>query len=184
MTIIDRKHHTGFSLPLLMLSFGAATGLFGPKVEAGEPSPVNTQTMAQTGHTFWRHPDYDAVVEVWTDPLTGLRGRIASLNPADEKIRKVVGKILKKDEKDVTAKDVLSFEGMEGDLHLHREGLKWTGSIYWPYKDKSYGVDVEPAQNVLHVHGFLLWLPIVGKSADLTAVAPPRTASQISPKTP
>jgi hypothetical protein len=180
----DPKHHSGFSLPLLMLSFGVASGLFSQKVEAQDRTTLTTTTIPipLPGHSFWRHPDCDAVVEVWTDPKTGLRGKIVSLNPADEKIRKAVGKILKKDEEDVTAKDVLSFQGMEGDLHLHREGLKWTGSIYWPFKQKSYGVDVEQMKDALHVHGYLLLLPIFGKSVDLKPVGGP--APQISFKTP
>ncbi len=135
--------------------------------------------MTVPGHRFWKHPDYDAVIEVWTDPVKGLRGRIASLNPADEKIRKVVGKILKKDVGQVSAKDVLSFVGLEGDLHLHPEGAnKWIGSIYWPFKNASYGVAVEEAADKLHVRGFLLTLPFIGKSADLKPAAAP------APKTP
>lgn len=173
-------------MPTLLLSFGMASGLFSLNLEAQNkaaqaPAPTPAPlTMSLTGHSFWRHPDCDAVVEVWTDPMKGLRGKIVSLNPADEKIRKAVGKILKKDEDEVTAKDVLSFQGMEGDLHLHQEGLKWAGTIYWPFKQKSYGVEVEPVKDALHVHGYLLLLPILGKSVDLKPVRPP----QIALKTP
>jgi hypothetical protein len=178
-----QKRHSTFSLPYLMLSFGAALGAFG-KAKAAEPAPVippSPPAMTEPGHTFWKHPEYDAVVEVWTDPVTGLRGRVASLNPADKKIREKIGKILDKDERQVTDKDVLSFVGMEGDLHLHREGLKWTGSIYWPFKQKSYGVDVEQkGEHTLRVHGFLLWMPIIGRTADLKPAEPPPPA----PKTP
>jgi uncharacterized protein (DUF2147 family) len=173
------KRYSAFSLPYLAFSFGAVAGLFGDALRAEEPLPApETPTMTETGHTFWKHPDYDAVVEVWADATKGLRGRVASLNPADKKIREMVGKILKKEEKLVSDKDVLSFVGMEGDLHLHREGLKWTGSIYWPFKEKSYGVDVEQKGDTLHVHGFFLWMPLLGKSAELTPAKPP------GPKTP
>lgn len=175
----SHRKHSGFSLPLLMLSFGAATGLFGPKAEAGDAKAPPPPTQTQPGHSFWKHPDYDAILEVWTSPDSGLRGKIASLNPADQKIRQIVAKILKKDEKKVSDKDVLGFQGMEGDLHLEKDGEnKWTGSIYWPFKKKSYGVDVEQASDKLHVHGFLLKLPILGKSVDL------KPASAPAPKSP
>jgi uncharacterized protein (DUF2147 family) len=177
----DHRRHSGLSLPLLMLSFGAATGLFGAKAEgqdstaAPPPAPVRTET----GHSFWKHPEYDAVLEVWVGPDSGLRGKVVSLNPADKKIRAVVAKILRKDEKKVSDADVLAFQGMEGDLRLKPDGEnKWTGSIYWPFKQKSYGVDVEQAEDKLHVHGFLLKLPIIGKSVDLKPAAAPK------PKTP
>lgn len=166
-----------------MLSFGAAAGLFGPRAEAQEPEtglpPPPTTTVVEAGHTFWKHPDYDAVVEIWTDPVKGLRGKIASLNPLDNKVREVVGKILKKDVKQVSDKDVMSFQGMEGNLSLHREGLKWTGTIYWPFKEKSYGVDVEtPTDHTLHVRGYFIMLPFIGRSVDLQSAPPPK------PKTP
>jgi uncharacterized protein (DUF2147 family) len=173
------RRHSGLCLPLLALTFGAASGFLGGRAKAQEAPPLPPASMTAPGHTFWKHPDYDAVIEVWTEPVRGLRGKIASLNPNDEKIRKVVGKILKKEEDQVSAKDVLSFVGMEGDLNLHRDGAnKWTGSMYWPYKDKSYGVDVEQDAAKLHVRGFLLLLPFIGKSADLKPAAAP------APKTP
>ncbi|TAL28712.1 MAG: DUF2147 domain-containing protein [Alphaproteobacteria bacterium] len=175
------KIHSGLSLPLLMLSFGAATGLFGGRAEAQDSTnaPPPTPTQTEPGHSFWKHPEYDAVLEVWVSPASGLRGKLVSLNPADQKVKAVVAKILKKDEKKVSDADVLSFQGMEGDLRLKPDGEnKWTGSIYWPFRKKSYGVDVEQTNDNLHVHGFLLKLPILGKSVDLKPAAAPR------PKTP
>ncbi|MEZ0226847.1 MAG: hypothetical protein ACAH83_19985 [Alphaproteobacteria bacterium] len=174
------KRHSGFSLPLLMLSFGAATGLFSPKAEAQGTTnaPPPTPTRVEPGHSFWKHPEYDAVLEVWVSPDSGLRGKVVSLNPADKKVRAVIAKILKKDEKKVSDADVLGFQGMEGDLSLKPDGEnKWTGSIYWPFKKKSYGVDVEQAGDKLHVHGFLLKLPIIGRSVDLKPAAAPARKS-------
>ena len=185
------KRHSNWSLPMLALSFGAATGLFGGKAEAQEttqiipPTPVTmTQTQTQSAaHSFWRHPDYDAVMEVWVDKDKGLRGKIVSLNAADRHVREAVGKILKKKTGEVTDDNVKSFSGLEGDLTLKQTAPdKWSGTIYWPYKDKSYGVDVEISPSKMHVHGFLLWMPIFCKDVDLKpAEKPPLRTTDSTP---
>lgn len=188
------KRRTSFSLPTLMLSFGAATGLFGPRAQAQavEPPPQGTaieqtiETDATAPRTYWKHPEYDAVMEVWESKEKGLRGRIVAINPADPKVREAVAKILKKSPKKTTHEDIMQFQGMEGDLTLHREGDKWTGSVYWSFKKKSYGLDVEEKKGKLHVRGFFLSFPLFGASVDLTPASKPVPAptSVPAPKPP
>lgn len=175
------KRHSVWSLPSLFLSFGAATGLF-DTARANEtnsvPLPENPVTetveMPQEQRSYWKHPDYDAVMEVWETKDRSLRGRIMSLNAEDKKIQEVIGKILKKKTAEVTKDDINGFVGMEGDLHLQKLGENhWKGSIYWPYKEKSYGVEVELDAGKLHVRGFFLMMPIIGRSVDLKPAAAP-----------
>lgn len=178
------KRHTGFSLPSLMLSFGAATGLFDTlhAAETNAPPPIPPDPVTQAvemplrrDSTYWKHPEYGAVMEVWTDPEKGLRGRLVSLDATDEKVREVVGKILKKKTEKVTDDDINGFVGMEGDLTLQQLGENhWKGSIYWPYKQKSYGVEVKQEDGNLHVRGFFLRFPILGKEVDLKPAAAPK----------
>jgi hypothetical protein len=177
----------------LVLGFAAAGQLTGANAKAEDaPPPAPIQQPQATnapavipGHTFWKHPDYDAIIEIWTDPVLGLRGKVASLNPDNPKIRSLAAKAYHmEDEKKLTRDQVLAFQGLEGDLHLHSAGDgKWTGTIYWPYtrfKVKTFGVDVDQRNDQLHVHGYLLpWkilgvpMPQFGKSTDLKPSAPP-----------
>lgn len=173
------KRHTGFSLPSLMLAFSAVAGLFSSALPAAEasiaPIPAETYTLEQQPEkTYWRHPQYDAVMEVWTDPVKGIRGKVVSLNADDLKVREAIGRILRKDVKKVTTEDVKSFVGMEGELSMRETSPgKWEGTVYWPYKKKFYGLDVEQKEGKLKAHGFFINFPIFGRTVELVRAEKP-----------
>lgn len=180
---MKKKRYSSLGLPTIMLSFGAATGAFDRAMAQEPPTPplpppnpvtLTQDTVTQPVRTYWKHPEYDAVLEVWTDPEKGLRGRLASLNPDDPKIKLMVSRILEKKPEKVTQDDILGFVGMEGDLKLRKLGDNhWKGSMFWPFKGKSYGVEVKQEDDNLYVRGFILKLPILGRSVDLKPSPPP-----------
>lgn len=177
----SRKHHGGLSAPMLMLSFAAATGLFsqvlqGQDTASATPVPAVSARLdtVPPGATYWKHPDYGAVVMMWECPGKGLCAKVVALDSNDKKIRELAAAILAKDVKKVTAEDVQGFVGMEGQLELTKQGDKWKGRVYWPFHKKYYGLDVaQKDSSTLSVHGFLIRLPILGRTVKLEAAKPP-----------
>jgi uncharacterized protein (DUF2147 family) len=187
MTKSRWKNHGSLSLPTLMLSFGAASGFFSQTIHAQDTTAVpprtdstltvSTLTVSNTvpaNATYWKHPQYGATVMMWECAEKGLCARVVALDPEDKRLREMAAKILEKDVRKVTAEDVMGFIGMEGQMELKKEGDKWKGRVYWPFKKKFYGLDVtQKDSTTLDVHGFLIRLPFIGRTVKLQQAKPP-----------
>jgi uncharacterized protein (DUF2147 family) len=183
MTKKHLKKHSSLSLPMLTLSFCAATGLFARVLPAQDtasaavPRADSGQVLRDSvpaGATYWKHPQYGATVMMWECAEKGLCARVVALDTNDKKIRELAAIILAKDVKKITAEDVLGFVGMEGQLELKKQGDKWKGRVYWPFHKKFYGLDVtQKDANTLDVHGFMIRLPFIGRTVKMQPATPP-----------
>jgi uncharacterized protein (DUF2147 family) len=173
------KKRTGLSLPMLTLSFCAATGLFSQAMFAQDSASAAVPVTAvkdtlPTGATYWKHPQYGATLMMWECPGKGLCARVVALDSSDKKVRELAAAILQKDVRKITGEDVQGFVGMEGQLELTKQGDKWRGRVYWPFHKKYYGLDVvQRDSTTLDVHGFLIRLPFLGRTVKLEAAAKP-----------
>lgn len=177
------RKHTGLCLPALSLAFTgagvkAADTIMTPQTGI-EPAP----TSGNTQYSYWKHPEYNAVVRAWKCEERGVCGNLHYLDTQDQKVRDMVGRILQKQPGKVTDEDVLSFCGFEGDANLRPDGKnKWDGKIYWPFRKKSYGIALnEKSPDNLSVRGYLLMLPFLGMTVKLDNVASPPPACQKPP---
>lgn len=174
------------------------------------PKDTTAQTMksnAQPGHTYWTHPDYDGVLDIWNCPERGICAKVYAVNPNDDRVRKAAAGTLKKKVKDVTDEDVMKqFCGYEAQFSEMKEEEPghWNGKIYIISRDAYYGVELKAAPDGEHMHmrGYLLGIVrflllgdpyhVLGKGNDLgrvhdvppACVAPPKDslASPALPK--
>lgn len=177
MTKKRMTSRAGRPLQTLTLCFAAATGIFSqtlPAQDSAAATVVRMQDSVPPGATYWKHPQYGATVMMWECAEKGLCAKVVALDPEDKKIRELAAGILYKDVKKITAEDVQGFVGLEGQMELKKEGDKWKGRVYWPFHKKYYGIDVvQKDSTTLNVHGFLIRLPIIGRTVKLQPASPP-----------
>jgi hypothetical protein len=208
----------------LGLAFAAAATVFTVSMNAQEPlppkppvasgtlhgiSPQLPSAKAEAGHTFWNMKSYGVVLDVWNCPESGVCIRVASVDPTNEKLRKVLAdRILKKKVEDVTDAEVQRLCGFQPVFTLNRENGgdgpgdlgKWKGKVMIPWEQLTgksepdhgiYGVEIDDRANndnagmgeTLHIRGF--WLKpwplsaIVSGSGELTPVAEPPQACHV-----
>lgn len=179
---------TSAALTLTLLAAGAFT----PRRAAAQTqrdSTVKTDTYAQTGHTYWQHPDYDAVLDIWRCAERGVCVKVHSVNAENQKTREAVAKDAKKDIKNITPADVAKFCAYEAQLVQMKEVAPgdWRGKIWIASRNSHFGVDIhEPKGEEVNlkmrgyiVEGWRRWATlgnpgnIVGKTMELAPVKNP-----------
>lgn len=172
------RRHTGLCLPALSLAFTGA----GAKAEEAalelETSAPPAPEAEDVQYSYWKHPEYNAVVRAWKCEERGVCGNLHYIDTQDQKVRDMVGRVLQKKSSKVTDEDVLSFCGFVGDMNMKPDGEnKWNGKIYWPFRKKSYGIALhEKSSGDLSVRGYLLRLPFIGMTVKLDPVDNPPPA--------
>jgi hypothetical protein len=166
-------------------------------------SSAATQTTpsgAQPGHTYWKHPDYDAVLDLWNCPERGVCLKIHSLNPADKKVRELAAKELKKKPEELTDADMVKFCGYEFQLQemKQKKDGKWQGKLAFNSYSTRFGVEIQrPAEDggKLRMRGYIaegFWHKItlgnpgglLGKTIEFTPVTSPPPSCQDGLKPP
>ncbi|HYD17297.1 MAG TPA: hypothetical protein VEF76_02320 [Patescibacteria group bacterium] len=153
------------------------------------------QTQPQTSHSYWKHPDYDAIIDLWTD-TSGIHFRVHALNPENPKVRELVAGNVSKDKKDLTTADfekTLNYAAQLRDMKNMGNG-RWQGKIWIEQRKEAFGFDIQlPQQGEknLKLRGYAIsgWKKvvtlggIVGKSLELSPVAnPPPRGLSTAPK--
>jgi hypothetical protein len=202
-----RKASSLLTTGALALGFAVASAR---QVRAQSQPPQKdsvTQTQVsneQPGHTYWTHPDYDGVLDVWNCPERGICAKVHAVNPQDERVRKAAAGTLKKNVKDVTDEDVMKqFCGYEAQFSEMKEAEPghWNGKIYIISRDSYFGVELKERPDGEHMNmrgyllGFLRYLflgdpyHVLGKGSELSRVhdvppackAPPKDSLPASP---
>jgi hypothetical protein len=192
-----------------LLTTGALTlGFMGASARAARaqtPANDSAQKVTQTavenplaGHTYWSHPDYDGVLDVWNCPERGVCAVVHSINANDPKVRKAAAKLVKKNVSDVTDADVMKefcgYEAQFSDMKQLEPG-HWQGKIWIASHHSFFGVDLKPSDDAhtLYLRGYLLGIMhylflgdpfhVLGKTNALTRVAEPPPACPAPPRT-
>jgi hypothetical protein len=193
-----RKASSLLTTGALALGFAAASAR---QIRAQEaPKDTVTQTMvtnAQAGHTYWTHPDYDGVLDVWNCPERGICAKVHAVNPNDTRVRKAAAGTLKKNIKDVTDTDVMKqFCGYEAQFSemKEQEPGHWNGKIYIISRDAYFGVELKQRPDGEHMNmrgyllGFIRFLlmgdpyHVLGKGSELSRVHDVPPACKALPK--
>ncbi|MEZ0226846.1 MAG: hypothetical protein ACAH83_19980 [Alphaproteobacteria bacterium] len=129
--------------------------------QADSLQKADTVSNAQPGHTYWKHPDYDGVLEVWRCPERGICAKVQSVNTQDPRVRTAVAKTMKKDVKKITDEDVLkNICGYEAQFREMKEVEPdhWVGKIWIVSRNTHFGVELKQAQNQEHLYlrGYVL----------------------------
>lgn len=153
------------------------------------------QTIPQTAHSYWKHPDYDGIIDLWTDSA-GIQFRIHALNPANEKVRNLVAGNVSKDKNKLTQADFeksLEYKPQLRDMK-NMGGGRWQGKIWIEQRKEAFGFDIQLPQGDnknLKLRGYAIsgWKKVVtlgglvGKTLELTPVAnPPERGLSTAPK--
>lgn len=194
-----RKASSLLTTGALALGFTAAAAR---PVRAQEPSPdkVKSASVADTqpGHSYWQHPDYDGVLDVWNCPERGICAKVHSINVQDDKVRQAAARTLKKKPGEVTDKDVLQqfcgYEAQFSEMKQVEPGL-WDGKIWIASRKTFFGVSLKQDADgeQLHLRGYLLGFlhylflgdpfHVLGKTNNLNRVSNPPPACVAPPKT-
>lgn len=160
------------------------------------PPLAITQTLQQqdnkeAGHTYWRYPDYDGIIDVWKD-TSGIHFRVHSINPENQKVREMVAGQAKKDTASLTEADFQKAVGYVAQLRDMKEGKdgKWRGKIWIEARKEHFGLDIQfpkGTETRLSIRGYIVegWKRfvtlgnpgnIVGMTMEFSPVAnpPPR----------
>ncbi len=143
------------------------------------------QTLPQTAHSYWTHPEYDGVIDVWTDS-TGIQFRIQALNPANDKTRNLVAGNVSKDKNKLTPADfekALEYKPQLRDMK-NMGGGRWQGKIWIEQRKEAFGFDIQLPQGNnknLKIRGYAIsgWKKVVtlgglvGKTLEFTPVSNP-----------
>lgn len=153
------------------------------------------QTIPQTAHSYWKHPDYDGIIDVWTDS-TGIQFRIHALNPENDKVRNLVAGNVSKDKSKLTQADfgkALEYKPQLRDMK-NMGGGRWQGKIWIEQRKEAFGFDIQLPQGEqknLKIRGYAIsgWKKVVtlgglvGKTLEFTPVAnPPDRGFSTAPK--
>jgi hypothetical protein len=145
----------------LGFAVAAARPLRGQDAVRDTVQQADSISNAKEGHTYWKHPDYDGVLDVWRCPERGICARVHAVNTQDERVRKAVAKTLKKDVKKVTDDDVLkNICGYEAQFREMKEVEPghWAGKIWIVSRNTHFGVELKQAQDQEHLYlrGYVL----------------------------
>ena len=153
------------------------------------------QTLPQTAHSYWTHPEYDGVIDLWTDS-TGIQFRIHALNPNNDKTRNLVAGNVSKDKNKLTTADfekALEYQAQLRDMK-NMGGGRWQGKIWIEQRKEAFGFDIQLPQGDhknLKIRGYAIsgWKKVVtlgglvGKTLEFTPVAnPPERGLTTMPK--
>jgi hypothetical protein len=152
------------------------------------------------GHSYWKHPDYDAVLDLWNCPERGICLKIHALNAEDPKVRALAAKDVKKDVKDLTPEDMQKFCGYTLELHdMKQKDGKWQGRLYVRSRNQNFGVEIQPpaagGDGKLRMRGYVIegfWHKlalgnpggILGRTIEFAPVAEPPPSCRPAPKPP
>ncbi len=221
--LLNRVSSLSLTLTFMLASTGFMGRISAQQKDAPPPSPqTNTLTAPHdplSGHTYWKvrteekdahgnkvYNTYDgAIIDIWRCPEHGICAAIHSVDPHDEKMRKLAAKVLKKKIEDVTDGDVLQFCGYQADVQNMEEKKpgpetgplgKWSGTINirikgLPGETDPNGTKVafvsslhfnieEIGDTLVHAEGYKL-IPLLGGSADLIRVADPPPGCVVPP---
>lgn len=189
---LTRKLSFLLTTSTLALSFAAATAR--PARAQGTPQDTVNQTSvqnAQPGHSYWTHPDYDGVLDVWNCPERGICAKVHSINADDPRVRKAAAKTLNKSPDSVTTAEVMKqfcgYEAQFGEMKQSEPG-HWEGKIWIASRKSWFGVELkeDPSGEKLHLRGYLLGFVrflllgdpyhVLGKGNDLNRVPNPPPA--------
>jgi hypothetical protein len=170
-----------------------------PAKDSAEAVTETAVANPLTGHTYWTHPDYDGVLDVWNCPERGICAQIHSVNANDERVRKAAGKLLKKDPSKVTEADVMKefcgYQAQFSDMKQLEPG-HWDGKIWIASRNTFFGVDLKASNDgsKLDMRGYLLGFfryvllgdpsHMLGKTSALHRVTDPPPACQVLPSPP
>jgi hypothetical protein len=215
---------TSVSLSLaFLLNTGGFTGRIRAQGHKPEPDRQADVTSAKQGlppgHSYWKvqveehdkdgkpfKTTYDgAIIDVWRCPERGICAALHSVDPHDEKMRKLAAKVLKKKPVDITDNDVLQFCGYQADLQEMTERQpgsqtgplgKWSGTIDirikgLPGQTDPNGTKVafisklhvnieEIGTTLLHAQAYK-GIPLLGGEADLVPVTDPPPGCAVPP---
>lgn len=143
------------------------------------------QTIPQSTHSFWKHPEYDGVIDLWTDS-TGIQFRIHALNPENDRVRNLVAGYVSKDKKNLTPADfekALDYQAQLRDMKNMGNG-RWQGKIWIEQRKEAFGFDIQLPQGDqknLKIRGYAIsgWKKVitlgglVGKTLEFTPVTNP-----------
>ena len=143
------------------------------------------QTIPQSAHSYWNHPEYDGVIDVWTDS-TGIQFRIHALNPENDRVRNLVAGYVSKDKKNLTPADfekALDYQAQLRDMKNMGNG-RWQGKIWIEQRKEAFGFDIQLPQGDqknLKIRGYAIsgWKKaitlggLVGKTLEFTPVTNP-----------
>ena len=183
-----RKASSLLTSGALVLGFAVAAARTARAQAMPPPRDTAAQAMksnALPGHTYWTHPDYNGVLDIWNCPERGICAKVHAVNPQDERVRKAAAGTLKKKVQDVTDEDVMKqFCGYEAQFSEMKElePGHWDGKIFIVSRNAYYGVDLKESADGEHMHmrgyllGFLRFLllgdpyHVLGKGNDLARV--------------
>lgn len=153
------------------------------------------QTIPQSAHSYWKHPEYDGVIDLWTDS-TGIQFRIHALNPENDKVRTLVAGYVSKDKARLTPADfekALEYQAQLRDMKNMGNG-RWQGKIWIEQRKEAFGFDIQLPhgnQQNLKIRGYAIsgWKRVVtlgglvGKTLEFTPVSnPPDRGLSTAPK--
>jgi hypothetical protein len=199
---LTRKISSLLTTSALAATFGIATAR---PLRAQQPESTAKDSVQQTvvpdsqpGHTYWHHPDYDGVLDVWNCPQRGVCAKVHSINTQDKKVREAAAKTLKKKTDSVTDADVLKqFCGYEAQFSEMKqvEPGTWDGKIWIASRNTNFGVTLrqDPDGEHLNLRGYLLGFfkylflgdpfHVLGKTQTLDRIHNPPPACIAPPKT-
>lgn len=134
------------------------------RAQAPHNAAALTQTIdnpyKQEGHTYWKHPDYESVIDLWKDS-TGIHFRVHSLNPDNPKVKEMVAGSVSKKIEHLTQADYEKAASYVAQLVDMKEGKngRWTGKIYVATRKEHFGIDIQlPHGNEknLKVRGYII----------------------------
>lgn len=141
----------------LTLGFAAASArpLRGQEAARDTVQQANSVKDAQPGHSYWKHPDYDGVLDVWNCPERGICAKVHAVNTQDARVRRAVAKTMKKDVKKITDDDVLKnicgYEAQFSEMKQNEPG-HWEGKIWIASRKTFFGVELKEAQDHEHLY--------------------------------
>ena len=159
------------------------SALFTPRARAqggGSSQTVAADTLRswqpEPGHTYWKHPSYDAILDMWECKERGICMRLHTINPDDPEIRKLTAKETKKKIEDITHDDLAQMCGYEmqfSDMKRQKDG-SWQGKLYIKSRDLKVKVVITPPQaadSTLRMRGSIsegFWnIVLLGNPGDL-----------------
>lgn len=121
---------------------------------------IDTVNHKQEGHTYWKHPDYDSVIDLWRDS-TGIHFRVHSINPDNPKVKEMVAGSVSKKIENLTPADyekAASYVAQLVDMKEEKNG-KWKGKIYVATRKEHFGIEIQLPQGAeknLKVRGYII----------------------------
>lgn len=179
----------------LVLAFMAVTSRTMRAQHLPQPAPFS-ETLSgafnkEAGHSYWKHPDYDSIIDFWID-AKGPQMRVHAINPDNPRVKDMIAKGAKKDVSQLTQEDfdkAASYVSILKDMKQEKDG-SWRGKLFVASRNEHFGVHIRPSaegQPNLLVRGYIIegwkkWVTlgnpgnVVGLTLSFTPVEnpPPR----------